>query len=145
MTAQKQVDRSLPKVRWADWLDWMESGMTLPTLRPFDTKGSMRFEDYTEDGYYVLRAELPGLDPDRDVSVSVDEGVLTITAERTETFKERQRSEFYYGSMTRSVRLPKGADGDDVTAEYADGVLTVRVPIAHAGHEHVSVPIRRAT
>lgn len=144
MSAQREVRRSVPKARWADWFDWMESGMPMPTARPFDTKGTMRFEDYMEDDHYVLRAELPGLDPDRDVSVTVDEGVLTITAERSESIKDRQRSEFYYGSMSRSVRLPKGADGEAVEAHYADGILTVRVAMTHLGHEHVTVPIKKA-
>ena len=94
---------------------------------------------------YTIRAELPGIDPDKDVSITLDDGVLTITAERSETVKEKKRSEFYYGKMTRSVTLPKGADGEAVTAEYADGILTVSVPVpATPSPSHVTVPITRS-
>lgn len=143
MTAKGEVERRPRSPRWADWLDWMESGMA-PALRPLGFEKSMRCEEFVEDGAYVLRAEIPGVDPDKDVSVTVDDGVLTITAERSETVKDKQRSEFHYGTMTRSVTLPKGADTDAVTAAYADGILTVSVPVPVAPSAgHVTVAITR--
>ena len=89
----------------------------------------MRVEDYIEEGRYVLRAEVPGIDPDKDVEITIDNGVLTVKAERREEKKEGGRSEFRYGSFSRSATLPTGADPDDVTATYGDGILEVRVGI----------------
>ncbi len=145
MSAKGEVERRSWAPAWADWLDWMETGMPRPGLRPFGFERSMRCEEFVEEGKYTIRAELPGIDPDKDVSITLDDGVLTITAERSETVKEKKRSEFYYGKMTRSVTLPKGADGEAVTAEYADGILTVSVPVpATPSPSHVTVPITRS-
>ncbi|WP_431676748.1 Hsp20/alpha crystallin family protein [Kitasatospora sp. KL5] len=90
----------------------------------------IRIEESEEDGVYQVRAELPGIDPDKDVSVTVEDGLLTIHAERIEEKKEKHRSEFRYGSFTRTVQLPAGASETEVTAGYEHGVLTVRAPIA---------------
>ena len=100
-----------------------------PLMRPFAGMQVMRVEDFIEEGRYVLRAEVPGIDPDKDVEITIDNGVLTIKAERREEKKEGGRSEFRYGSFTRSATLPTGADPDDVTATYGDGILEVGVGI----------------
>lgn len=80
----------------------------------------------------VVRAEVPGLDPEKDVDVSVAGGMLHIKAEREEKTEHKSksgyRSEFRYGSFSRSVPLPPGAREEDVTASYKDGVLEVRAP-----------------
>ena len=82
--------------------------------------------------HLVIRAELPGVDPDRDIDVSVDNGVLTIAAERQESNREQlekgYRSEFRYGSFVRQVRLPAGTSAEVVSAAYKDGVLEIRMP-----------------
>jgi HSP20 family protein len=114
---------------FAELVDWLEGGFAGLPVRPFVGSHVMRVEDYVEDDQYVLRAELPGIDPDNDVELTVDNGVLTIKAERREEKKEGGRSEFRYGAFTRSVTLPSGADEDAVTASYDNGVLEVRVPI----------------
>ena len=90
---------------------------------------AVRIEDYTEQCAYVVRAQLPGLDSEKDVEVTVEGGVLTIHAERRE---EAHRLEFRYGSLTRSVALPGGADPDKSTASYDRGILEVRVPVNRA-------------
>jgi HSP20 family protein len=93
---------------------------------------AMRVEQFVEDGQIVVRAELPGIDPDRDVEVSVDDGVLTIRAERQADERKETahgfRSEFRYGRLVRQIRLPAGTTADMITARYADGVLEVRMP-----------------
>ena len=88
----------------------------------------MRVEESSEEGAYVVRAELPGVDPDKDVEITVQDGVLTLRAERAEEERTKERSEFRYGSFTRAVRLPSGAKEDDITAAYDRGILTVTVP-----------------
>ena len=80
----------------------------------------------------MVRAEVPGIDPDKDVDVSVSEGMLHIRAEREEKTEHKSktgyRSEFRYGSFLRSIALPAGAKEEDITASYKDGVLEVRAP-----------------
>lgn len=75
---------------------------SVPTWRPFEDH-LIRVEDHVEDGHYILRAELLGVDPAKDVDVSVRDGQLTIKAERTEKKEEGTRSEFRYGSFYRSI------------------------------------------
>ena len=101
-------------------------------------------ETYTKDGRYVVRADLPGVDPDKDIEVKVDGDVLTIHGERHEQERENGHSEVRYGSFTRSVRLPKGASADDVEARYDNGVLEVMVPMKEAPAEPVKIAVQRA-
>ncbi|MCV2395773.1 Hsp20/alpha crystallin family protein [Actinotalea sp. M2MS4P-6] len=93
----------------------------------------MRVEEVRDGEHLVVRAELPGIDPDKDVAITIDDGVLTISAERTARSEEKEkdsyRSEFHYGSFSRTLPLPSGATDADVTATYKDGVLEVRVPV----------------
>jgi HSP20 family molecular chaperone IbpA len=86
-------------------------------------------EDTLTDTEYVLRAELPGLKPDKDIKVTVENGILTVHAERREQEHVRGRSEFRYGLLQRSIRLPASADTEYVTARYHSGVLEVAVPL----------------
>lgn len=105
------------------------------TSWPFSTRHPIHIEDFVEEGTYVVRAELPGLDATKDIDVSAANGVLTITAKREETTKEQHRTEFHYGSFTRAVTLPTGADAEKISAKYEKGVLEVRIPLAAAPEE----------
>ncbi|GAB2727824.1 Hsp20/alpha crystallin family protein [Nocardia thraciensis] len=89
----------------------------------------LRMEDTVDEGHYVVRAEIPGIDPAKDVEVSVHNGQLTIRAERSEKHEEKGRSEFSYGSFVRTVTLPTGAQDEGIEARYAQGILTVSVPM----------------
>jgi HSP20 family protein len=83
------------------------------------------------DGAYVLRADLPGLASD-DVKIEVEQNVLTISGERRT--RQEQRTDGYYrferasGTFARSLTLPQGVDADGIEANFADGVLEVRIP-----------------
>lgn len=118
--------RAVP-ARFPDLLDWLDTPWS--AVMPFGAAQTFRVEDYTDDGKYMIRAELPGVDPDKDVEVTVDSGTLTIHAERREETKQDRHSEFKYGSLTRSVTLPEGADPDKITASYDQGILKVTVPV----------------
>ncbi|HEY5664351.1 MAG TPA: Hsp20/alpha crystallin family protein [Ilumatobacter sp.] len=114
---------------------------------PFIDDG-FRMEQFVEDdGTVVVRGELPGLDPDRDVEITVDADRMTISASRQETHEDKHdhtyRSEFRYGSFERSVRLPVGARADAITATYVDGILEVRVPVDTAAPSVTTVPIAK--
>lgn len=117
------LTRSGPRGLVPEILDWFDNPFA--ALRP--QAQVVRFEEFTDNGRYVLRAELPGVDPDKDVEITVKDGVLTITGERREEERSEYRTEFRYGSFTRSITLPPGADHDDVKAAYENGILQVSV------------------
>ena len=132
-----------------DWPDWFGGGrLDLPqTWKELMEQTPLKVEEFQEDGHLVVRAEMPGIDPDKDVDISVSDRILHLRAERrSETKTEDKkgyRSEFQYGSFTRSVRLPEGATEDDVTASYTDGILEVRIPVDSAVAEAKKIPITR--
>jgi HSP20 family protein len=110
--------------------------------------GWRRVEEFVDDGTLVVRAELPDLDPDKDVELSVANGVLHIRAQREEKTEKNDkggyRSEFRYGSFVRSVPLPEGVRDGDITASYKDGILEVRVPMPAEEKPPVTkVPVAR--
>jgi HSP20 family protein len=79
----------------------------------------------------VLSFDLPGI-PEDKISVELDDNVLTVSGER-ERAQEHSSERFYrferrFGSFSRSVTLPAGVTENDITANYKDGVLEVRVP-----------------
>jgi len=102
----------------------------LTELRPVVDTRVMRLEDEMKDGRYVVRAEMPGVDPAKDIDITVRDGQLIIKAERTEKKDFDGRSEFCYGSFVRTVSLPAGADEDSVEAAYDNGILTVSTPVS---------------
>jgi HSP20 family protein len=101
----------------------------------------MRIEDYDDDGNYVVRAEMPGLDPNKDIKITLDDDRLNILAERSERKHERGHSEFKYGSFSRSVTLPPGADTEHIQASYDAGILEVKVPVSARSAESRQIPV----
>lgn len=99
-----------------DWLDRLS------------TEHAIRIEETVEGGAYRVRAELAGFDPESDIHVTAQGGVLTISAERQTAKKSEGISEFRYGSFTRSRTLPEGSDTDKIDATYDNGILEVTVP-----------------
>jgi HSP20 family molecular chaperone IbpA len=133
------VLRRDPRTVIPDFIDWFEEPFL--TLRPYLGQ-PIRIEDYTEDGYYVVRAEIAGIDPEKELEVSAGAGYLSIRVERSGQVEAKHRSEFRYGSFSRTLELPPGADAGDVTAEYANGILTVRVALKGEQHEAVErIPV----
>jgi HSP20 family molecular chaperone IbpA len=126
----------------AEVLEWLESEPSL-SVRGGDRAPYIPVEDYVEEGTYVLRAEMPGIDPDKDVSLTVQDGILTIQAERQEETRERNRREFQYGSFTRSIALPAGTRAEDVQASYVDGVLELRAPVEGETEQPTRIPVQR--
>ena len=113
-----------PKTIFPDLVDWFEEPFL--TLRPYLGQ-PIKVEEYVEDDHYLIRAELAGIDPEKDVEVTVGSGYLTIRAERSDKIERKHRSEFRYGSFSRTLTLPVNADEDAVTASYRDGILTISV------------------
>jgi HSP20 family molecular chaperone IbpA len=127
-----------------DLFDWMESPMTM--FRPLLGQG-MRMEDYVRDGHYVVRAELPGIDPEKEINVSVSDGILSIRAERKEEQIDKSHSEFRYGVFSRQIVLPAGADEAHVEATYDKGILEVDVAIKseEARKAEKRIPVKKTT
>ena len=93
----------------------------------------------TDDHALVVSAELPGIDR-KDVSVALENGVLTIAGERkvdSAIDKGRwHRSERAYGTFRRSFTLPRTVDSEAVTAEHKDGTLRVTLPLKEEAKPH---------
>ena len=123
-----------PRTVVPDLIDWFEAPFV--TLRPYLAQ-PIRVEEYAADGRYIVKAELAGLDPAKEAEVTVGAGYLTIRAERHDTVEGPHRSEFRYGVFSRTLALPADANPDDVTADYADGILTVTVGAKEAQAEQV--------
>jgi HSP20 family protein len=85
-----------------------------------------------------VTAELPGLD-EKDVELTVEEGVLTLRGEKRAEVEDKDRgySERSYGRFERRIGLPKGVDREHVTATFKNGVLTVLLPRTEAANENV--------
>ncbi len=134
--------------RWNPWqeLSDLEREMSDLTRRLFgggslvpSTRGNGRVWSPVVDAFtrgvdLVVRAELPGVDPERDIDISLHDGALTIQGERR--FEEKtERDNFYrfersYGSFQRSIPLPQGIKAEDVRATYENGILEVVIPKA---------------
>lgn len=123
---------------------WQHPGRDLSSLQGdvnrlfssfFGDQGSMRWApamDLVErDDAYELTTDLPGLTRD-DVSIEVENNVLTISGERKQEREETRgsyyRAERAYGRFSRSVTLPEGVNPDDIQASFEDGVLRLQVP-----------------
>jgi HSP20 family protein len=92
----------------------------------------MPMDLYRSGDHYVLHADLPGIDPG-SVDVNVQNNVLTIAAERSERTEEGVQwiaSERFAGRYMRQLSLGEGIDSERITATYANGVLTVTLPVA---------------
>ncbi|QCB97711.1 Hsp20/alpha crystallin family protein [Arthrobacter sp. PAMC25564] len=134
----------------AELSKWAPSDVLEPIRRFLDGElpmtSSIKVEQFLDGSTLVVRAEVPGIDPDKDVDVSVSEGMLHIKAEREEKSEHKSksgyRSEFRYGSFSRSIALPPGAKEEDITASYKDGVLEVRSPAPTAVPEAATKKIR---
>jgi HSP20 family molecular chaperone IbpA len=129
----RMFGRRWPKTPW-----WTPIGMRAEAIK---------VEQHTDADQLVIRAELPGIDPDRDVDVSVVNDRLTISAHREQREESKTdrgfRSEFHYGAFRRTVPLPPGATADDVNASYTDGILEVRVPIDRTRAATARIPVER--
>jgi HSP20 family protein len=112
---------------WPSW-KWIEE-----IFHDSNWHQMIKIEECREGQWVIVRAELPGVDPVKDVDVEVIDGSLLISAEKSETHEAHDghfhRSEFRHGSLTRSVPIPMGVDRSSIEATYKDGVLEVRMTV----------------
>ena len=129
------------RYRWNPWEDLqremssvLEShlGARRPTRDEPSEWGWRPPVDIFEDPeYYLLIAELPGVDPVK-VDLRVEDNRLTISGTRQMEFAERKESyhrlEREYGAFARTFSLPASISADKIDAEYKQGLLRVRIP-----------------
>src|SRR3972149_2258439 len=88
---------------------------------------------YREGETLVVRAELPGIEPDKHLEIDVEDNILRIRGhkrlEREIDEEHRFVRECRFGSFQRDILLPDGVEASNVEAVYENGVLTVRVPV----------------
>ena len=102
------------------------AGHWTATVRPAMPMDVIRGKDEVQ-----LRFDLPGVDAD-SIDVTVDRGVLTVSAKRTEETSEGEKlitRERVTGSFTRRLSLGDTLDSDKIEAAFAEGVLSVRLPL----------------
>lgn len=128
-----------------DWMGmvpfWRPSGATERSREQM-----IRVDQFRDDGALVIRAEIPGIDPDKDVEVSVSDRLLTIRAVRREEERTDEagylRRELRTGSFSRTLTLPEGVTEADITASYRHGILEIRVPTPEATEPEVrTIPV----
>ncbi|MFF0307416.1 Hsp20/alpha crystallin family protein [Streptosporangium sp. NPDC004379] len=96
-----------------------------------DSRGAMPLDGVRRKDDVLLKFDLPGADPD-SVEVTVDRGVLTVSARREEEYAEDDRlfvRERPMGTFTRRVYLSEHLDSEKIDAAYSNGVLAVRIPV----------------
>ena len=92
---------------------------------------ALPMDSVRRDGELVLRFDVPGVDPEK-IDVTVDKGVLTVSATREEIKSEGENPvvrERRFGSFTRRVRLGDNLDADAIEASNGGGVLEIRIPV----------------
>ena len=123
--------------RWNDDFDNLFENFLQP-LRWVEEEASQgiapRLDVVERDNEFVVKAEMPGMKKD-DIEVSLENGVLTITAETRSETEEKEgdrviRQERRYGKYLRSLRLGKEIDEKKVKASYKDGILELVLPKA---------------
>lgn len=136
--------------------DRFASGFAMPSFgRVFDLVPSFRTEftlptpavDITEDdANYKVTAELPGMD-EKNIEVTLTDDMLTIKGEKTAETEKKDKntylSERCYGAFQRSFVVPEGVKGDQITADFAKGVLTVTLPKA-APAQKKTIEVKKA-
>jgi HSP20 family protein len=107
--------------------DWAATQVWIPAIDVIEKKDA-----------YVLHAELPGVDASQ-VDVSFEQNVLTIRGTKTSSFDAAKQGELrihaterVHGSFERSIKLPQFVDGERISAEFTNGLLTITVPKAQA-------------
>ncbi len=104
---------------------------------------SVPMDAYRNGDSFLIFVDLPGVDP-KEISLTVENNVLTVKAERTAPKSadsvERLMAERPYGTFTRQIFLGTSLDSEKIDADYEAGVLTIAIPIAeHAKPRRVEV------
>jgi HSP20 family protein len=87
---------------------------------------------YEKDGKKIIRVEIPGIDPKKDLTITLEDGYLMLEGQRVrrEEVKDEDvyRVESFYGDFRRYFPVPEGLDDKDIIADYVDGILEITMP-----------------
>lgn len=119
-------------------------GFGVPSLGGFDRSLAWPNLELGETDKEVrITAELPGLD-EKDVEITLEEGVLTLRGEKKAEVEDKDRgyTERSYGRFERRIELPRGIERDKANATFRNGVLTITLPKSEAANENLRrIPI----
>lgn len=124
-TIRDEFDRLFDQLR--------TTGLFGPAPRVFETMWSPSVDFSENEKEYVVRLEAPGI-PKEDLEVNVEGQTLTLAGRRD--FEKEEKTEEYFwrereaGRFVRTIQLPAAVDRAKVTAEYLNGIMTVRLPKA---------------
>jgi HSP20 family protein len=128
--------------RFTEDMDKVFGPMSKEATQLADWRPAMDVKE--EKGKFVVKADLPGVNKE-DVKVTVTDGVLTVEGERKHEKEEKGegyfRSERAYGNFYRSIELPEGANADQASAQFSNGVLEIAVPMPETQHKRQEIPI----
>lgn len=137
---------------WTPLLDLEKEVRSLFERFPRSLGAELDFRPTTdvvqEDGTLVVTTEVPGIDPEKDIEITLDDDMLVIkghkSAEKEVSEENSYLLERHFGSFERRLPLPDGVDPDAISASYDKGVLTVRVPIPPEAVESTprAIPIK---
>jgi HSP20 family protein len=140
------LHRSIDKL----FADAWNGGFTPSLLSDTWSKGTItpRLDVVDDDKAYRVSVELPGMS-EKDVSVTVKDGILTIRGEKKEEKEQKDkdvyRRERAYGSFRRALELPGEVDANQIAAKFKDGVLTIDLPKTKEAQDKVKqIPVKAA-
>jgi HSP20 family protein len=132
---KKEMDRLFDRFLEPAWGELPALGEWEPKVDVAETKDAI-----------TVKAEVPGVDQ-KDIAISLQDGVLTIKGEKEEEKEEKDkryhRVERSYGAFTRVMRLPAAVDGSKATASFKDGVITITLP-KMAEAKGTTIPVKAA-
>ena len=126
MSLQREMNRLFDDISMNNSMSNGQEGSTPRSM------GMMPLAEMEEkDNKIHLKLEMPGMNAD-DLDIRVMREAVMISGERkSESTSEQngqKRSEFHYGSFSRTIPLPEPVDNDNVQAEYKDGILMLELP-----------------
>ena len=134
-TLKTEMDRLFERFLEPVWAEMPALGEWEPKIDVTETKDAV-----------MVKADLPGVEQ-KDISVSLEGGVLTIKGERhqekEEKDKRHHRVERSYGAFYRAMRMPSGVDAGKTAADFKDGVLTITLPKAPEA-KGTTIPVKGA-
>lgn len=138
---RQEIDRLFDNFDLFDWRPDRGRRSALPLVPDWAAlPGRIPAIDILErpDGYEV-QAEVPGYTPDQ-IQIHLRDGLLTLRGQTSTSHEEKgadyHLSERGHGSFQRSLRLPRGIDGDKIEAHMARGILTLRLPKSAEARQH---------
>jgi HSP20 family protein len=112
---------------------WQGDAPSLRALEEDSVTWAPRVDVTESEDAYKIVADLPGLKKE-EINISLNDNVLTLKGERKHEEEKKEKNSYYkersYGSFSRSFRMPEKVKGEEINANYKDGVLEITVPKA---------------